>query len=259
MPARYAPTNGKRTIFCLTSGRSGTAYLAHILQVAKDTLVFHEPEPAFQNVMRTAQTQPAVAATFVRDEKLPFIRSLTANIYVELSHLFAKGFVEHFVNEGLVPDVFILTRPWREVAASMYSLDTIPGRSDRALRYYLSPGDPTVRSPSNWEQLSDYQLCYWYCLETERRQNLYSQLLQGLGAATLKISLKELTTPSGFARVLRFVTGSRPSLGCWWWYTRQGRKPKNSKESNKKKKALPVDVEEQELEVRRRFAISDFT
>jgi hypothetical protein len=243
----------KRLIFCLTSGRSGTQFLTDLLTLLKNASVNHEAKPAFHDVMREVQTDAQVATAFLLESKLPQIASQPEPTYVEISHVFCKGFVEPLLDLGIVPDVIVLSRPHRQVAKSMHQLGTIPGRSSVADEFYLRPDDPDVLRLPGWEKLDDYQLCYWYCLEIERRQHLYAEMLEKRGASVVSFQLSELTTLKGFIRLFRFATGGLPSLGCFWWYLRYRRRKVNTKPENKAlntSAVLPADLAGLENEVR---------
>jgi hypothetical protein len=45
---------------------------------------------------------------------------------------------------------------------SYWRRSSIPGRTARGIEYLLDP------SFAGWDSLTDYQLCYWHCLEVER-------------------------------------------------------------------------------------------
>lgn len=182
----------KRLIFTVTTGRSGTYYLSRLIDTSFEALSFHEPDPAFQSVMREVQHDPSVAYRFWTEQKLPHIHSLEGDIYVETSHVFSKGFLQPLLNTGIVPDLFLLIRDKREVARSLYQIDTIPARTQLGNTWLLCPDDPDVVTIPDWQQLSDYQLCYWYCLETERRQHLHEQHVLSLGGKVLRVTFPQL-------------------------------------------------------------------
>ncbi|OMH40456.1 hypothetical protein [Desulfurobacterium indicum] len=165
----------KRLIFTVTTGRSGTAYFTNLLSSFNIVASFHEPEPDFVNVMRKVQEFPEEAVRFLFSKKLPFIASIDKPIYCETSHLFCKGFFYPLLELGVLPELIILKRDKRLVAKSLFELNTIPGRTKLGLMYYLKPNDRVYLPISNWHRLHDYQLCYWYCLEIEKRMAIYSK------------------------------------------------------------------------------------
>ena len=54
----------KRLIFTVTTGRSGTLYLARVLGLFRGTKSLHEPKPTFSSAFRTVQTAPSTAREF---------------------------------------------------------------------------------------------------------------------------------------------------------------------------------------------------
>ena len=76
-------------------------------------------------------------------------------------------------------------------------MGTIPGRSDKGLTFYLSPADPKVLDLADWQRMHDYQLCYWYCLEIERRAVVYKKIFGQKGARVTETTLEGLKTFSG--------------------------------------------------------------
>lgn len=43
-----------------------------------------------------------------------------------------------------------------------------------------------------WQWMSDYQLCYWYCLEVERRKTIYAAECRKRGIPVVETSLQQL-------------------------------------------------------------------
>ena len=183
----------KRIVLTVTSGRSGTGYLTEILGIHQDVVCFHEPAPSFEILLREAQRSREVAKEFWIEKKIPFINEIKSDVYIETSHLVCKGFLEPLFEMGIVPDVIILERASREISKSLFQLDTIPGRTEKALRFYLSPNDSNLflRLP-DWDQFNDYQLCFWYTLEILMRQKYYATVVKNMGGNVAYTSIEEL-------------------------------------------------------------------
>jgi len=249
----------KRLVFTVTTGRSGTAYLAAIFGYAQNVHSFHEPVPEYAKVLRAAQGDPACARRFLLEEKFPEIALDGTDIYIETSHLACKGFLEPMLDLGIVPDLIIHRRNPRDVALSMFTMGTIPGRSDKGLRFYLSPDDPGVLELSDWQELHDYQLCYWYCLEIERRAIDYSKLFVQHGARIAETTLFELKTFSGLKNCFLDLD---LKLKFPSWLTRfrflrsSGVKVNESKETKKEVIRL-INLAELENEVKERIMSHD--
>jgi hypothetical protein len=192
----------KTLIFTVTPGRSGSNYLSQLLNAVPGLHAEHEPEPNFVHVMRRIQHNPDIAFTFLREHKLPAIAKVAEPIYAETSHLTCKGFIEPMILLGLRPGLIFLRRSPREVAWSLLERGCIPARDPLGFSYLLEPRDPFVLPLIGWETLSDYQLCFWYALEIERRCLRYSALASSLEMPTAEVTNKELNDWAAFSRLL---------------------------------------------------------
>jgi len=95
-----------RLIFCLTTGRSGTAYLTEMMSAVPGVSAHHEPEPPFEDWTRRAMTGES-CAEFWTESKLPEIWRLAgdAQVYVETSHVFK------YLAESLLDACLLYTSP----------------------------------------------------------------------------------------------------------------------------------------------------
>lgn len=195
-------TTDVRYIFTITTGRSGTAYLAYLLGLLKNVSSVHEPELDYVHSLRHVQYDPDVAKWFLTAQKLPAMSKIPVkHIYAETSHLFCKGYLTAWLDlDGLpVPDIILLNRNFRQVALSMLRLGTIPGRTESGLTWYLGPECPScLTALADHGQLTDYQLCYWYCLEIEARQKSHGELVRSRGGRVVSASIDQLRTRQGF-------------------------------------------------------------
>jgi hypothetical protein len=199
--ALLAAVHAKNLVFCVTAGRTGTTYLQHLFALCPETTSLHEPEPSFVSVLRLAQHDASVARMFLLEYKLPFIIRTPTRNYVETGHLFGKGFLEPLLALRIVPRIVFLRRaPWR-IAASLLTRRTVPARGKLGLKYLLHPGDPGVVPLPGWLRMTDYQLCFWYALEVERRQRAYAAQLDGLGATWVDVRADELHDGARFLAV----------------------------------------------------------
>ena len=196
---------GKRLILTVGTGRNGTGYVSHLLHGLPGLCCLHEPDPQFYTVLRAAQSDPSVAERFLCEQKLPAIRSVPEPVYFETSHLACKGFLEPLMAHGVPLDLVILRRDPVLVATSLFLLGTVPGRTQLGLQFLLSPSDPGVLPLENWQELHDWALCYWYCLEIERRAQVYKERLAGLGGRLLETSVGILKTDKGLGELLTFL------------------------------------------------------
>jgi len=200
----------KRLIFTICTGRCGTQLLAERLAEVPGVSAFHEPEPNFFNILPQVRSDLSEAVKFWKEVKLPAINETTNPIYVETSHLFCKGFMEGLLELNIVPDIILLSRPHREIASSLNRLDCIPGRNEAGRDWLLSPDEAGVLPIRNWEEMNNYQLCFWYCLEIERRQNAAAKTISSLGGRVIKTALNEIKTGSGMMNVINSLGLSSP-------------------------------------------------
>ena len=191
-PVDLGAVRAKTLVVTVTAGRTGTTFLTHLLALCPDTTSLHEPEPSFVPVLRLAQHDPDVARRFLLEYKLPFVAAVPTRRYVETGHLLCKGFLEPLLALGLAPQVIALRRAPRRVASSLLSRRTVPGRGKLGLKYLLHPGDPGVLALPGWARLTDYQLCFWYALEMERRQRVYRAPVETAGGAWVDVTAEEL-------------------------------------------------------------------
>ena len=234
----------KTLVFTVTPGRSGTKYLATLLAIP-GVAAHHEPSPDFVSVLRRAQQNPEIAFAFWRDAKLPYIASLDAPVYVETSHLFCKGFLEPAILMGLTPRLIFLRRPPSEVAWSLVERDTVPVRSPYGCLYLLDPRDPNVMPLPGWERMTDYQLCFWYALEIERRQLKYADMAMRLGLATFEVLQRDLGKPEVFGAMLQALSIQSHAIAISDHAAISGQRHNR----NPRSLPRPDNLEEQESEV----------
>ena len=185
-------------VMTATPGRSGTKFLQQLLLPCPESFVGHESAPGFQLVLKDLLLHPEYAKRFCADQKIPFIRGQPCRHYIETGHLFCKGFLESFVDLGIKFDLIVLRRDPRSVAKSLERLRCVPGKTTAGLNYLLHPDRPDVLPMANWQNLTDYQLCYWYAIEIERRQTVYTGLVRQRGDIAFETSLDQLKTYSHF-------------------------------------------------------------
>ncbi len=191
----------KSLIFCLTNGRTGTRSLTSLFDCVPHVHAAHEEKPSFHLLMRWVQRNPALARDFWLFAKIPAISDHPQPVHVDTSHVFGKGFLEPLLDLGARPKLIILTRNTRLIAKSMLALNDIPGRTKRALKWYLSPSDPVFHRLPEPDSFSDYQLCYWHALETEARQAHYRRLCQSHGLTCVDADTATLNNLDCFERL----------------------------------------------------------
>ena len=250
--------SNKRFIFTVTAGRTGTGYLAHLLGVFRDTLTFHEPDPSYVLCLRQAQADREVARSFLLDTKLPAIsRMAVRTVYIETSHLFCKGFLEPWLEiPGLpVPNLILLDRDLREIALSFLNLRDVPGRSEDGLRFLLAPWDPTCMTHlKDWQNLTDYQLQYWYCLEIEERKKRYREMIMACGGKCFRTSIQQIQSVAGILAARKALDLRPLTVRGWLAYFRRRHSKINTKAASKDDlKFDPQQLQDWEDEVRQRI------
>lgn len=200
----------KNIVMCLSAGRSGTALLAKLMSIAVDTHACHEPAPTFQVVTESVRSSAEETLNFVRDVKLPAIHATSPGNYVETSHLFGKGPFDAFMELDVRFRLLILDRNTRDVARSMWRVKAVPGRSAKRAAFVLHPELPGVIGLDGWRGLSDYQLCFWYCLEIERRKIAYEKRCVEAGLSLSRVSVDALRDFGAFAAVCASLGLSLP-------------------------------------------------
>ncbi len=237
----------KRLIFTLSPGRCGTRYLSEMLRTIPGIAVEHEPKPGFEDAARLAQFVPEAARRFWLEHKLPAIERYEEPVYFEASHTFIGGFADTLLDLGIVADIVTLTRPHREVALSRWRRGSIPGRTERGCQYTIHPNARGVLLPlPNWRKLTDYQLCYWFCLEVEAESDCYAQRYGEAGATVHRTTLEKITTEDGFLTLVDIMGLPAPDMAVY--RAMAGRKV-NATPGWLNTKMPEGDMDEQEREV----------
>ncbi|MEM7068797.1 MAG: hypothetical protein AAF478_07920 [Pseudomonadota bacterium] len=124
---------------------------------------------------------------------MPRINRIEESNYVETSHLFCKGPFDIFIEQKIPIHLLILNREPREVATSMWRIRSIPGRVNRFRQSFLfHPEQAECLQLDSWERMQDYELCYWYCLETERRKTAYVKICEAADINVTEFGLSTL-------------------------------------------------------------------
>jgi hypothetical protein len=242
----------KTLVFCVTSGRSGTRLLCQLLRDCVKIHAEHEPHPRVNFVLRTFVAVPQAASAWLITEKLPAILSATPEpIYAETSHLFCKGLIEPILQIGLRPKFILLSRPPSEVAQSLFQLNVIPARTPDGKLVLLGPEDPLVLALPEPAAFTDYQLCYWYAREIERRQAYYSGLFRKVGSAQFSIEMRQLLEWDSVRRLAKWIQGetAEPDPEAFRGICLENQNPRNAVARGKALRDIPADVERQEQSV----------
>jgi hypothetical protein len=78
----------------------------------------------------------------------------------------------------------------------------VAGRTWADKRYLISPKDRPFMQIADAQSLSDYQMCYWYCLEMEQRRDLNKLTCAEHGLASPAIETAGLNDPKARSRMV---------------------------------------------------------
>jgi hypothetical protein len=193
----------KTITLMLSAGRSGTNKLATLMSTVPDVYAEHEGDPGFHTVRVANLQDPSIGKAFVKN-KIEFFNSKPQTHCVHTGHMVGEGFIEHFLDQGITPNIIVLRRPMREVALSMFNLKWIPGRHELIRGWYSGPDEPSVLPYKDWETAHNYQLCYWWCLDTERRIRHYAPILKQAGCKIYETLLDQILDLTQFNKLLSF-------------------------------------------------------
>src|SRR5215204_3331714 len=121
----------KKFFFILALGRSGTTFLAHLLNMASNALVFHEPIRSDIDAYRRAFFSPDEAERYIASfrKKEMYLRTRTKDfrVYGEVNSLLRRHYdalSRHFPAAGFLH----MVRDGRDVVRTMMSTDALrPG------------------------------------------------------------------------------------------------------------------------------------
>lgn len=203
-------------VFTLTTGRSGTLYLAELLaKNLPDAECHHEivgwdrfgvdtPDLSHMTLFNSQGNVDKVQA-FWRS-KLARIAATPRRFYVETSHLLMKaGLVENLAPLTAKGTVHLIALE-RDALATILSfrkrLDFV-NKGNQWL-WYLDPDYPQNLVPSGeLVQLGINGLCLWYILEIRARAAYYEKLVAGKSnIAFHRFSMEELQVAEGASRLL---------------------------------------------------------
>ena len=215
-PHRQSIVKMKNFVFTMTTGRSGTKYLARLLELnLPDAECYHEihgwdrfgvdtPDLSHMTLFNSQGNVEKVQA-FWRS-KLARIAATPRQFYVETSHLLMKGgLVENLApltEAGTVHLVTLERDPYDTIVSFRNRFDFL----DMANRWlwYLDPEYPRNLVP--WDDFfsqSHNGLCLWYILEIRARAARYEKLLSGEQRIVFHhFSLEDLRNPEGASRLL---------------------------------------------------------
>jgi hypothetical protein len=207
----------KNFIFTLTTGRSGTRYLATLLrQNLPDAECHHEihgwdrfgvdtPDVSHMTLFNSQGNVEKVQAFW--KAKLERIAETPRRFYAETSHLLMKaGLIENLApltGAGTVHLIALQRDPYATILSFRNRFDFL-GKASCWL-WYLDPEYPRNLVPSR--ELVAHSLnglCLWYILEVRARIARYEKLLRGEPRIVFhRVDLEELRSAQGAAHLLQ--------------------------------------------------------
>jgi hypothetical protein len=158
----------KKFFFILALGRSGTTFLAHLLNLSSDAAVFHEPIRSDIDAYRRAFFSPDDAERYIASfrKKEMYLRTRTKNftVYGEVNSLLRRHY--HALNRHFPGAGFLhLVRDGRDVVRTMMSTDALmPGFM---WTWWLRPheSDPYF---TQWPSMDRFaKLCWYWRVENQ--------------------------------------------------------------------------------------------
>ena len=170
----------KGYFFVASAGRAGSLSLSRLFKAVHGSVAFHEPYPIMYDdfVGLPSKKKPYFHKLFYAIKRINIKRAACGyKYYLETNHQFIKTFsayaIDCFKNKTRI--IFLKRDPVK-IAASLYAINSIPGKSLRGKLYLLDPLDddnllfmPNIFSDTNFNH--DYYRCLWYCYEIEARMH----------------------------------------------------------------------------------------
>jgi hypothetical protein len=193
-----------RLIFSINSGRSGSKYLCHLLDTAKNVTAFHEPRP--QMAGRRISSFPPAKPTWSKKllhglvylkkyQKVIAIRKILSTlspnqIYAETNHMFIFSFYDVVMNHFRPVDVILLRRYLPKVLKSFIELNLIAQHPS----WHASPNSQSaaVQALARDEELDEIDLCIAHLIDAEGRAQRFKR--QYPTTRVIEVRLEELNT-----------------------------------------------------------------
>ena len=167
----------------------------------------HEDEryPSFATVRRQNIIDPAVGRSYV-EKTLEYIEFLPGQFYSTTDLSSSYGSIEHYLDLGIIPNIIVLRRDPRLVAASYFALDFISRASIpcptwerwKPSNWYPFPGEPKSLPVDLSTRLHSYQNCYWLCCDNEWRAQRYLSLVPNFGCKVWETSISQILDKDHF-------------------------------------------------------------
>jgi hypothetical protein len=207
-----------KNIFTLTAGRTGTLWLAKLLEENLEVHSVHEPlgiedfgvsmpEIKHMRTFNDLGNTPLIKEFF----KKKFEKDTNFKAYAETNHTLGKcGLIENLTQSSICKDTIILVLR-RDLLQQCCSFINRGDFTNITLewQWYLTPSYRNIIIPfREFKGYGSYGRAAWYTQEMEARQ-LYYLLLYGDKLNFLEIELSTVTTPIGAKDLLTRLSGDR--------------------------------------------------
>ncbi|OIQ85414.1 hypothetical protein GALL_327500 [mine drainage metagenome] len=221
-PSEYANSGSfpdRRFIFTITTGRSGTNFLAELFASnLGDAQVYHEQRahsdwgincPDVSHLTTFNQLGSSSHLRAFWSQKLGRIRALDVRYFAETSHTLAKaGLVENLdlLRGAGVVHLIHLKRDIADTVISFTHRADFSTRGNMWL-WYLDPGYPNaLMNPEPFIGLGQIGFALWYVMEMRVRAEYYRLLLAGQADVVLhEVDMEQVTGAEGAAKLLADV------------------------------------------------------
>jgi len=167
-----------RLLFCISSGRSGTNYLADLLDTSEEAVAFHEAEPTMTGkFLQMINEAPYADSVKERSVKVEAIRKVLdempegKSVYCEANHMFIKTFFDVVMENFDNVEVIVLRRDLPLVLSSFLKLRYFSEGNDIWQDWFSSPNAVTAAAKSigSDEALDRCDLSIAYLMDIEAR------------------------------------------------------------------------------------------
>lgn len=202
-----AAGGSRRLVFAISPGRSGSAFLARLIDASANASAVHEPRPRMNGGFLHGLSEERLAATYERRrikivQLLRALRALPAgHAYAETSHMFVKTFYDVVLD--FFPDVRVvhLRRSTPAVIRSFAQLGYIDTVSTHWRHWMHDPYDsqPLVAPAVDETEADAFDRIIAYLIDIEARAGLLRERYPG--TAVIPARLETIGEPEG-ARAL---------------------------------------------------------
>lgn len=153
-------------MFCINTGRSGSHYLANILNNCSNVKAFHEPDPIMNGKPMVDYLKGDKSALLkLLDKKIEIIHQSVkkGEVYFETNHSFIKGFAWEIVNKFPHSEIAViyLKRDVKAVVNSFFRIGTTPLNYNGKMWMF----NPLMKSPETKVSLKfklEYRILFFF-------------------------------------------------------------------------------------------------